>query len=174
MLEEWLPIDEFPGYYVSNYGRVRSEMSNRNLKWSPVQYGVPTVGLMKEDGGHLRQFRRSVPLLVARAFLPAPVEPADTPIHLDGDRSNPRADNLAWRPRWFAVCYHKERAKDPYPNWTRDIVLLDTGEVFAHPRDAAMKYGELEIDIYKSVMNRRKIFPHGHTYRFDEEVDTHF
>lgn len=162
--EEWLEIEEFPGYYISNYGKVRSDISDRTLKWSPIQYGIPTVGLMK-DG---RQHRRSVPLLVARTFIPQPAEHYDTPIHLDGDRSNPRVDNLMWRPRWFAVCFHKERIKDPYPRWNRDIQIIDTGEVFENPRQIAEKYGVLETDVHKSIMNGTSVFPQGYKFQFYE------
>lgn len=163
MLEEWLQIEDFPDYYISNYGRVKSEISNRNLMWSPIQYGIPTVGLMR-DG---KQWRRSVPVLVAKTFLPPPLrEDFDTPIHLDGDRSNPRADNLMWRPRWFAVNFHKQRTTSPYPNWNRDIQLVETGEVFDNPSQIAEKYGLLEDAIHKAILNGTEVFPQGYTFRF--------
>lgn len=164
MQEEWLPIDEFPGYSVSNYGFVHSTNTERVLKNSPVQYNMPTVG-MSIDG---KQHRRSVAGLVARAFLPDPeADHFDTPIHLDGDRSNCRVDNLAWRPRWFAINYHIERRSSPLPPWSRDIRLLDTGEVFSSPAEAAQKYGLLEVDINRSLVMGYDVFPHGFTFIFD-------
>lgn len=174
LMEEWVEVPDFPWYSISNYGRVRGGEKDRILKWSPIQYNIPTVGLVK-DG---KPYRRSVPVLVARAFIPVPhvADPSypafDTPIHLDGDRSNPRVDNLEWRPRWFAVNYHKERGFKPFPQWNRDIRLIQTGEVFSSPREAAQKYGELENDIYKSVMHygEKSVFPHGHRYVFDHPL----
>jgi len=158
MQEEWLEIEDFPGYYVSNYGYVRSEHSDRMLTLSPVQYGMPTVGLMRDQ----LQYRRAVSGLVARAFLDEPErEDFNTPIHLDGDRKNCRVDNLMWRPRWFAVNYHKERITPPFPQWSRDIRLAQTGEIFDNPSQAAQKYGLLERDIHRSLVNGSPVAPYG-------------
>lgn len=163
MQEEWLPIDEFPDYVVSNYGSIRNALTGRFMKLSPVQYGMPTVAMMFD--GH--QSRRSVAGLVANAFIPKPREDFNTPIHLDGDRKNCRIDNLMWRPRWFAVNYHTELRKQPFDDWSDDIRLVQTGEVFEHPMEPAMKYGLLQREIHQSIVNQRVVFPHGYTFVFD-------
>lgn len=162
-MEEWREVEDFPDYYVSTYGDVRSGISDRLLTQSLVQYNMPTVGLMR-DG---RQYRRSTAILVAQAFLPPPErDDFNTPIHLDGYRVNCRADNLAWRPRWFAINYHNERKRPPFPNWKQRFLLVETGEVFDHPSEAATKYGILERDIRKSIRSGVVVFPHW--YRFQE------
>lgn len=163
MQEEWLPVEDFPDYSVSNYGYVQNARTGRMMSLSPVQYGMLTVAMMY-DG---KQFRRSVAGLVARAFLPAPPrEDFNTPIHLDGDRKNCRVDNLELRPRWFAINYHLERKHQPFQNWTRDIRLDQTGEVFDSLTAAATKYGLLENDIHHSLVNRTAVFPQGFTFTF--------
>lgn len=164
LAEEWTDVPDFPEYSISNYGRVRSIRLDRLLAWSPIYYNIPTVGMMR-DGV---QMRRSVPVLVCRAFIPQPAPHFDTPIHLDGDRTNCRVDNLAWRPRWFAINYHKERQNVTYPEWTKDFRLLETGELFGHPSEAAMKYGELERQIHRSLYAGRETFPHNHHYVWEE------
>ena len=162
MYEDWRNIQEFPEYNVSNFGNVLKE-TGRLLKQRPQQYGVPSVWLIKDD----RQHCRSVPLLVARAWLPLPErEDFVSPIQLDGDRSNCRVDNLMWRPRWFAICFHKERVKDPFPDWKdRQIEVRETGEIFPHPREVSVTYGVLESEVYLATTNGNAVFPQWFHYR---------
>lgn len=164
-LEEWVLVDDFPDYLISNHGSVKNAHTDRIMSITPIQTDMMTVGLMK-DG---RQYRRSVGGMVARAFLEAP--PRDdftTPIHLDGDRQNCRADNLMWRPRWFAITYHLERKRPPFPDWDQDIRLMDNLELFESPAEAATKYGLLERDIHRSLVNGAQVFPWGFVFAFEE------
>jgi len=161
MLEEWLPLEEFPDYAVSNYGYVMNLNTGKTLSRSPVQYGMLTVALM-HDG---QQYRRSIATLVATHFIEAPPrEDFNTPIHLDGDRANCRADNLAWRPRWFAVNYHMERRHPQFTDWKADFRLNETWEVFDNLSVPAMKYGLLEREIHKSIVEGKQTFPQGFTF----------
>src|SRR4051812_19777715 len=150
MREQWKTIKGFPGYSVSNTGRIRSDKSERILSLSENQYGVLCVGMMK-DG---EQKHRSVPLLVMRAFNPHHRDAFDTPINLDGDRHNNHVDNLAWRPRWFAVKYNRQfREPHPYPI-TEKIANLKTGEMFPNSFECAKHYGILEAELIMSIINR--------------------
>jgi hypothetical protein len=155
MDERWRLIESFPDYSVSDQGRIRSEKSGRILALNPNQYGVLQVGLMK-DG---EQKHRSVPLLVAKAFLPRSFGPFDTPINLDGDRRNNRVENLAWRPRWFAVRYNQQF------RWRYDnpillpIIDLETEEVSENSLECAKRYGLLEKDLVLSILNRTYVWP---------------
>lgn len=163
MQEEWMQLEEFPDYAVSNYGYVQNTARGRSISRSAVQYGMMTVAMML-DG---RQYRRSIATLVAQAFLPPPPrEDFNTPIHLDGDRKNCRADNLAWRPRWFAIAYHQEKRSTYYDKWTRDFRLEQTGEVFDNIRVPSQKYGLLERDIHLSLVNGGYAAPHGYSFEF--------
>ena len=164
-MSEWAEIDEFPGYNVSEYGNVFGPNHDAPLTQTLNQQGIPTVGLVRDH----RQHRRSVPVLVANAFLPDPPR-SDfiTPIQLDGDRLNCCADNLLWRPRWFAIQYHRERRQDPFPNWRKPFELIETGEMFNHPQDCAVKYGLLEdgdFGIFIAMANKKGIFPTGFHFR---------
>ena len=125
MKEQWRSIENFPGYSVSNYGQIRTDRSGRILSLNENQFGVLQVGMMR-DG---IQRHRSVPLLVAKAFIPQPHVPFDTPINLDGNRHNNQVDNLVWRPRWFAVLYNQQ-FRHPYENPINvPIEDLKTGEI---------------------------------------------
>ena len=163
MLQEWMPIEEFPEYSVSNDGYVVNNATGRILSNSTVQYNMRTVAF--SIGGE--QHRRSVAVLVARAFLPEPPrDDFNTIIHLDGDRANCRSDNLAWRPRWFAINYHMERHKKPYRNFHEDIRIVETWEVFDTLSEPAMKYGLLERDIHRSLFEQTRVYPVGYTFMF--------
>lgn len=117
--------------------------------------GVLQVGLTSFGEYH----KRGVALLVARAFIPQPSELFDTPINLNGDRSDCRAENLMWRPRWFAIAYHKQ-FKEPY-EFRLDGAIYDTktSEISNSSLEAAMRYGLLEQDIVLSIANRTYVWP---------------
>lgn len=147
MQEEWVHIPEFPGYTINNFGDVETVEGYR-LVHSPVQYDVPTVGLRQDRRTH----RRAVPLLVAKAFLDDPTFDGEVaPIQLDGDRRNCRADNLMWRPLWFAIKFHKEKRETKFPNWKQPIILVETGEKFKTIQQASSALGLLEIGIYATL-----------------------
>lgn len=154
-MEQWTSIENFPDYSVSDYGRIRADKSGRILALSLNQYGLLQVGMMR-DG---EQKHRSVPLLVAKAFIPQPSGPFDTPINLDGDRLNNRVDNLAWRPRWFAIKYNQQfRYPYDYPI-ANPLVDLKSGEVCLNSTECAKVYGLLEEDLVLSVLNRTYVWP---------------
>ena len=103
-MEEWLDVEEFPLYQVSNEGRVRNKFNLHILKPLDNRTGTMMVILRRNNMGYSRAIRR----LVARAFLPiGDKHPSASPVHIDGDYKNCAADNLDWRPRWVA----KERTQ---------------------------------------------------------------
>jgi hypothetical protein len=155
MNEHWKTIPDFSEYSVSNYGNIRSNKSGRMMSVSPNQFGVVQVGLMREGV----QYHRSVPLLVAKAFLPIHPGPFDTPINLDGDRQNNHVDNLVWRPRWFAIAYNRQFR---YPcNNPIDSPIVDkkTGEVSPNSFECAKRYGLLEEEIVIAILNKTYVWP---------------
>lgn len=162
MLEhEWVPLESFPGYSVNTLGQVRKDSSGRLLHPRINQYGVPYVGLMR----NWRQCIRSLPRLVAMTFLPPPSEIFDTPINLDGDRTNCEVDNLMWRPRWYAI-YYVNQFKDRYDHPIESpIRAIDTEEVFPNSLAAACRYGLLEREVVLSVLNKTPTWP---TYQMFE------
>jgi hypothetical protein len=91
--EEWRPIPGFPGYEVSNMGRVLSHRRGRPrvLRQSPDGRRYQKVVLYRED---LRA-TRPVHVLVALAFIGP--RPAGLQIrHLDGNSDNNRPWNLKY------------------------------------------------------------------------------
>jgi hypothetical protein len=162
--DDWRPVEGFPGYSVNPLGQVVRDSTGRLLVPRVNQYGVPYVGLMRE----WQQCIRSLPRLVAKAFLQRPSDIFDTPIQLDGDPMNCAVDNLMWRPRWYAV-YYKQQFHDRYDN-PIDVPVrsIADGEQFANSLDAACRYGLLEREVVLSVLNRTPAWP---TYQYFERVE---
>jgi hypothetical protein len=155
--ETWVEIPDFPGYAVSDRGRVLNTHTDLIKTPTPNQQGIASVLLMQNGV----QCRRSVTKLVANAFLePIPHRPLfDTPINLDGDRLNNAIENLEWRPRWFAAKYHAQ-FKGPRPfGFHGPVELIQTGEVFDDVRECAMRYGLLEKEIILAAHTKIPVFP---------------
>jgi hypothetical protein len=154
MIEEWCEIEDFDPYAISNYGRVKNLDTDMIKTASVNQQGIPNVLFMKNG----LQYRRAVSLLVAKYFLPTPIREAfDTPINLDGERTNNHVGNLAWRPRWFAIEYHKQ-FKTPL-GFSGRIAVSETGEEFDDVRHCAKTFGVLEREVVESIHNRVPVFP---------------
>jgi NUMOD4 motif len=155
MPEQWKIIPGFPDYSVSDLGRVRADKSGRILRVNQNQYGLVQVGLMHEGV----QRHRSVPLLVAKAFLPELPGPFSTPINLDGDRHNNQVSNLMWRPRWFAVKYNQQfRHRYEYP--IDDMIInLETNEISENSFECCKRYGLLEEHLVQSINLRTYCWP---------------
>lgn len=124
------------------------------LKPSSNQYDVCMVGLM-DDGV---QYKRSVPLLVLDAFMEKPSANFDTPINLNGHRTDNRLENLAWRPRWYAVEYNRQFYKAYEHPITKPIRDPETGLIFPNSFSVATHYGLLERDIVLSILNRTVVW----------------
>lgn len=165
MKERWKKIRGFPDYSVSNTGFIQSEKSGKILSQSENQFGVLYVGMMKNG----KQWHRSVPLLVARAFIPNNRAAFDTPINLDGDRFNNSVENLSWRPRWFAIRYNQQ-FKHPYEySINEPIEDIKTKEVTESSFECARRYGLLEEDVVLSIINRTYVWPTYQEFRIVEE-----
>ena len=159
--EIFVPIPEFEKYAISNYGNVYNIELGYPMAHSPTEYGELTVGMMK-DG---KQYRRSVKVLVAKAFVEGESRYFDTPILLDGDRFNLYHKNIRWRPRWFAIVYYQQfnskADRDIGP-----IMNLHTEEVYDSVAEAAMANGFLIRDIRKSLVEQTRVFPDGCVFGF--------
>ena len=102
-MDEVRPIDGWPGYEVSADGRVFSELRRNRIEMKQRLNGVgyPAICL-RRDG--TRKYM-AVHRLVAIAFLPPRPTPAHEIRHLNGERTDNRAENLMWGTR-------KENAAD--------------------------------------------------------------
>lgn len=168
MNEEWREIFSFPGYSVSDAGRIRNDETDRILSLLRNQHGVVHVGLYRSSVQH----KRSVIRIVADAFLPPYPNRThghvtfDTPINLDGDRCNNSVFNLLWRPRWFAIKYYQQFHNDRR-GFQVPVVETQSDEWFPTSWHAATKYGLLDREILIATLNRTYVFPTYQTFRVD-------
>ena len=163
-MELWKPIPEFPNYEVSTFGQIRNHIFDRIMALNVNQFGVFFVGLFREG----EQFKRSVPLLVANAFIPRPSEAYDTPINLNGDRSDNHVENLVWRPRWFAVQYNHQFKIPPEQHIPDPIEDTESGDITENSFECAKQYGLLENDVVLSILNRTYVWPTYQQFRIIE------
>lgn len=162
MEELWIPIHGFPGYSISDWGRVVNDKTGRIMSQTRNQQGFLKVGLMQ--GG--RQQTVTVAYLVADNFMPDRPRHFDTIIHLDGNREHTFAGNLLWRPRHIAVRYHAQFYEDnPKYRIHAPIENIETGARFENSWDAATAYGLLEKDIALDLINMRGVRPTGQLFR---------
>lgn len=147
MNELWVMLRGFESYSISTYGAIRRRGTDRLIAGHINQAGLVYVSLHK-DG---RQYNRAVSPLVAGAFLnPPPNQSWNTPIHLNGNRSDLYYENLMWRPRWFAVDYHQQIVQYGDPaNRVRDVETGEEGTL----RAICMRYGILPHKTYLQAVN---------------------
>lgn len=159
--EQWAQIEEFGDYSISDKGRVKYEPTGYIKTASVNRQGIEHV--LFSVGGS--QSRREVIRLVAEAFLPPP-SPShfDTPINLNGNRSDNRVNNLMWRPRWFAVKYNYQMLTlGRLPDFP-DVIDLDTGEVTTDLYSLITREGLLASDLYEAIDCNTYVFPTNHRY----------
>lgn len=153
-MERWLPLQDYPGYSASDHGRIRNDKRDTILAISSSKYGRPFVGLWVNN----KQVKRNLALLICKTFVPNEREAYfNTPICLDGDLSNCRADNLVWRPRWFAYAHHSQFGKElDGIGPVRNVV---TGEVYDDVWEVVVRHGALYMDVVMSIYNSTYVFP---------------
>lgn len=104
--EVFIQLPNYPDYFISNLGRVK----RRILKKGNNPYEFKDVRLLveKKKNSHYLfinivkdgvRISISVPMLVARTFLPKKENSSDVLKHLDGDYFNNNVNNLKWRPK---------------------------------------------------------------------------
>lgn len=155
-------IPGFENYFVSNDGKVVNVNTGREMALFQIQNGELAVGLVR-DG---RQFIRSVKVLVAEAFVDGKTQIFDTPILLNGLKDDPRADNIMWRPRWFAWKY-SHQFKD-IPEWclVRPVMDMVSGLVYESVFHAGIENGLLFSDISLSIHNGTRVWPTGQYFSY--------
>jgi hypothetical protein len=164
--EVWAEISDFPGYSVSTHGRVRRDKTKRIATPTIKPGGLPIIGLTFNG----QQCKRSLPLLVATTFVQRPSdelqrEAFDTPIHLNGIRTDNRYSNLAWRPLWFARKYVAQ-FNDGHPTILEPVEDVERRIVYATSMDAAIANGLLDFEIVNAMEMNTYVWPTGQIFRY--------
>lgn len=163
--EIWMPIDEVPGYSVSDWGRVRNDRFNRILLPHPTDRDVLMVNLSFRG----YSLGRSVKRLVADAFIPkAPFYEYKRSCivrHIDEDWTNCRADNLNWALRSDAAWIKRVGV-----SWGRPVMAMTSGVVYEDAVEAARHY-QYGCDIsIKRICMLQEGWHAGETFRWADQV----
>lgn len=164
--DRWHELEEFPDYAVSSMGEIVNIKTGMPRRTSVNQQGIVKISLYK-NGKEL--ITRSVAVMVAEAFCEGQTFLYNTPIHLDGDRLNCRADNLMWRPRWFAVQYHRQFLSKEFHASDVHIVELNSGKEYYSNKEACMDLGLYYNDVYRSYVHEQPIPLTGEEFRLVQE-----
>lgn len=145
MKEVFKPVNGYPGYYVSNLGRVMSKKRYNPIiiTQNKTKLGFVTVQLYQEE----RLVSLYVARLVLEAFKGFPADPWLCVAHnIDGDLNNNNLDNLEW-----LVC---ETSEDYDPSKSHKKGVLKPAITKA--RMTAAKYNQKPETIEKAIVTRRK------------------
>ena len=158
MAEEWRDIEGYEGLYqVSNLGNVRSLRTKAIMKTNITNWGYCQVCLR----AHGERKNKAVHRLVAIAFIPNS-ESKDEVNHINGIKTDNRADNLEWVTR-------RENIRHAYKSGLRNavdeahgqmkVVAINviTGEIMQYPSqgNAAIRLGINQGSISRSIRTGR-------------------
>jgi hypothetical protein len=165
--EVWKIIPSFPDYQVSSLGRVYNDRLGLMMRVSINNHGHKKISLRR---GPFR-YTRSVAVLVAEAFVSPPNALCNRVVVLDGDFFNVKAENLVWRPAWFAWKY-THQLKTPQPIHYHNLSVRNISKNIEYPSiiEAGMREGLLFKDIWRSTFRHESIFPNGDVFEITERV----
>lgn len=145
--EDFRELEDFPGYYIGNYGTVVSLKGNdgpRVLSQRQTRLGYQTVMLSLD--GYPKSFQ--VGRLVLSAFVGYPADPWLCYVHhKDGDLSNCRLDNIEW-----LIC-ETDYTYNPKLSHRRGVLKPD----LTKSRMTAAKLNQSKETIEKAIATRRAV-----------------
>lgn len=114
MQENWISMQDFPNYEISDLGHIRNKKTKKQLKCYTAKDGYLTVSLCN----HGRQYCRKLDNLVCRSFHSKP-RGYFVVSHKNGDPADCTADNLYWKRR------DSPRQSRPVYAYDKDGQLID-------------------------------------------------
>lgn len=162
LAHKWAQIQDFPDYEVSDHGVIYNTRRDMPMKLSVTQQGHLKCSLVNRYG----RYTLSVAVLVASAFVEVPNPVCDSVIVLNGDYSDLRASNLAWRPKHFQWKYAVQ-LKRPQGLYITNcaVVNLTTRVEYPSIRDAGMTEGLLFEDVWRSTHAQDPVWPTNSVFR---------
>lgn len=149
--EVWKPIEDFPDYQVSSFGRiVHMDRPDTPRSAAPNHKGFPSLTLFNKNHPGARYFRQ-VNQLVAEAFIGPPPSKLNSVWHIDGNPENCHVENLKWDMR-ARVMEWNEMHRTGIPKYrTQRVMHNPTGTVYENAFEAAMAHGDIETAIVSHI-----------------------
>ena len=154
-MEIWKEILDYPGYFVSNEGRIKSCKQDKNGKIlkGKINKGYITVDLRKEG----KTYNFALHRLVLSAFCPIENEKNYTVNHKDGDRFNNTLDNLEWLTLSENTAHARHILKSGKAAIAVRIVENDgTEKIYSSISEAAQDQGVAKTTISRWISGQRK------------------
>lgn len=160
MQEEWKVIEKHPKYLCSSNGRIKNAETGRiytgSIQNGYVRFCLCEGGIPFSLNGHRT---------VAELFIP---NPDNKPFvnHKDGNKQNNSVDNLEW-------CTAKENSRHAFdvlgikPSHRKQVLCVETGEVFASCCDAAKAYKTAD-NVINRCCNGKRLTALGRHWEFVE------
>lgn len=148
-MELWRPIDGLEIYEISSCGRVRRN-GTKYLSGSINNRGYLRYDLCLNG----KRIVKSAHRLVADTFIP---NPDRKPFinHIDGDRTNNNVANLEWVTNQENLS-HAYSVLGRRPRNMKQVVCLETKEVFESCKSAADSFGITESIVNRVCNGKRK------------------
>ena len=93
MLETMRPIDDYPGYYITEEGDIYSDKYGDLRKLKPSKNSRGYLNMILRKNG--KSYNERVHRLVAKTYISNPNNNPEVD-HIDRDKLNNSADNLRW------------------------------------------------------------------------------
>lgn len=169
--EEWVPIEDFPNYMISDHGRVKHVARDEVRKLTTNSRGFVVIAISRAPDP--TKYLRQVNKLVAEAFLPPPKYHDDTSVwHIDGDLQNCHVRNLMWERRdrvleWNAM--HRDKG----PRYkTPPVKNNRTGMIYRNAYECAMDEKVLESYVVSRIERQAShIYDDKARYRYYPEAE---
>lgn len=164
----WVSIRGFSNYSISDHGEIHNNKTHESMRPSINNHGTLKISLISDEG---KRQTRSVAFMVAQEFVDPPNPLSTQVILLNGDSTDVRAVNLAWRPPWFAWQYTRQLKRQvpayykilPVVNVTYDIKYRSIIE-------AATTEGLLFDDVWKSTYSGSMPYPSDSVFEVIDRV----
>lgn len=147
-MEIWKDIKEYPGYQVSNLGRVKSFRQSKEGRILKPKISAGYAGIdFRKDG---KNYYGLVHRIVLSTFSPIEGWETLTVNHIDGNRLNNNLENLEWMTQSENTKYSREILRTGNAAQKVHIIKLNGEELFYDTVTAAAK----ELGVAKGTISR--------------------